>query len=349
MDAFKSKKKMTFHRTQATRMKALILQETKNIRLTNIKTPECNPNETLLKVTHCSICRTDAKSWAQGQRDLVLPRILGHEICGQKTNSTDRYIVWPASTCGNCDFCKNGAENLCSNIQVIGFHRDGGFAEYVKVPTDSLIKVPPTLPSEIACMTELMSSAVNAVEQVNLQKNQKVLIYGGGPAGLLLGLACKAFGAEPFIVEKNPEKIKLSTAFCKEANLTISNDVPCGLFDVAINAAPDSDTFSEGLTKLKSGGKFCLFSGFTKNGSLSADLMNEVHYRQLAVVGAYGSTKRQMETALKILEKNHTTIKLLIHKIINLEEVPSALPEILAGVALKYIVNLQTCDSDTLW
>jgi threonine dehydrogenase-like Zn-dependent dehydrogenase len=328
-------------------MKALLLDEIKRIHIANIKTPEENDDETILKVICCSVCRTDAKMWFQGQRDLILPRVLGHEICGQKLDSDEHFIVWPASACNNCYYCKSGAENLCSSIQVIGFHRDGGFAQYIKVPKESLIKIPRNFPPEIACIAELLSSGINALEQVKLEGKQKVLIYGGGPAGLLLGLACKCFGAEPFVVETNTKKLELVTQFCKKADIQISDVCTSDNFDVVINAAPDPATLLAGVLKLKSGGKFCLYSGFTKNVSIPTDLLNELHYRQLTVVGAYGSTKRQMETALKILENNLETVRLLIHKIITLEDVPSVLPEILSGQALKYVVNLQKCDSDT--
>ena len=322
-------------------MKALILEEIGKIHIANIEMPSCNDTETLLKVNYCSVCRTDAKMWSQGQRDLVLPRVLGHEICGQKLDSEEHYIVWPANACSECYQCEKGVENLCSNIQVIGFHRDGGFAQYVKVPKESLIKVSNTVPPEIACMTELLSSAVNAVEQIDLRKRHKVLIFGGGSAGLMLGLVCKYFGAEPFIVENNFKKFERVAQFCRKADLHVSKTVTCDSFDAVINAAPDPNILSEGILKLNVGGKYCLFSGVTKNVSVPSDLLNEVHYRQLTVVGAYGSTKRQMEVALKILESNVQTVGLLIHKIINLEAVPSVLPEVLRGQALKYVVDVQ--------
>ena len=324
-------------------MKAFILDEIKKSHITNIEVPNCTNEEILLKINYCSICRTDAKMWFQGQRDLVLPRILGHEICGQKIGSDEYYVVWPASTCNKCYYCKKGTENLCSSIQVIGFHRDGGFAQYIKVPKRSLIKVPKNVPPEIACMTELLSSAINAIEQIKLQKKQKVLIFGGGPAGLMLGLACKTFETEPVIVEKNPKKIKQIRHFCKNTNIHLSDTV-FDKFDVVINAAPDPNTLVEGILKLNTGGKYCLFSGFTKNVNIPSDLLNEIHYRQLTIVGAYGSTKRQMKTALKILETNTKTIRLLIHKIIHLENIPDVLPEILLGHTLKYVIDIQKCE-----
>ena len=322
-------------------MKALVLEGIKKIRASDVGIPACDADETLIKVSYCSVCRTDAKMWLQGQRDLVLPRIPGHEICGKKIGSSEHFIVWPAVSCDNCHYCKSGAENLCRNIQIIGFHRDGGFAQYVKAPERSLIKIPETVPPEIACMTELLSSAVNAIEQVDLQINQKVLIFGGGPAGIMLGLACKFWGAEPFIVENNPQKLEKTTLLCKKADINISAAAALEKFDVAINAAPDANTLAAGIFKLKKGGKYCLFSGFTKNVNIPGDLLNEVHYGQLTIIGAYGSTKRQMETALKILENNSQTVRLLIHKIINLESVPAVLPEIVSGRTLKYVVDMR--------
>ena len=325
-------------------MKALVLEKIQQLSVADIKMPVGDDSETLLQVLYCSVCRTDAKMWYQGQRDLVLPRVLGHEICGQKPDSNEKFIVWPASACHNCHYCKNGAENLCTDIQVIGFHRDGGFTQYIKVPNESLIKIPASVPPEIACMTELSAAAINAVEQADVRKGQKVLIYGGGPAGLLLGLACKYFGAVPLIVEKNQEKIKLGSQFCKEIGITVADNVPIGNFDnfnVVVNAAPDPNTLSDGIAKLAAGGKYCIFSGFTKNINIPTDLLNEIHYRQLTVVGAYGNTRRQMETALGLLDSHARAVGLLIHEIIKLEDVPSVLPEILNGQVMKYVVDLQ--------
>ena len=329
---------------QAVNMKALVLEGIQKLRVADIKMPVGNDSETLLQVLYGSVCRTDAKMWAQGQRDLVLPRVLGHEICGQKPDSHEKFVVWPASACHTCHYCKNGAENLCGNIQIIGFHRDGAFAQYIKVPNESLIKVPATVPPEIACMTELLAAAINAVEQADVQENQKVLIYGAGPAGLLLGLACRYLGAIPLMVEKNHEKIKLGAQFCKEVGITVVDTVAAensDNFNVVINAAPDPHTLSDGIAKLTAGGKYCIFSGFTKNINIPTDLLNEVHYRQLTVVGAYGNTRWQMGTALGILESNARAVSLLIHEIIKLDDVPSVLSEILNGQVMKYVVDLQ--------
>ncbi len=105
-------------------------------------------------------------------------------------------------------------------------------------------------------------------------------------------------------------------------------------FDAAINATPSFTTFPEGLSRLKAGGRFCLFSGFSKEGSVPASLINEIHYRQLQVVGAYGCTRDQMAKALTLLRRCRDQLELLIEDRIGLEQVPAVLSAVLvrAGV-----------------
>ena len=76
------------------------------------------------QVLCCAICRTDAKMWEQGHRDLVFPRVLGHEMVVSDKNG-NRYVVWPGKSCGLCRYCRNGRENLCEDMKITGFHHDG--------------------------------------------------------------------------------------------------------------------------------------------------------------------------------------------------------------------------------
>ena len=247
-----------------------------------------------VRVTHCALCRTDAKMWQQGHRDLVLPRVLGHEICGFREETGERFAVWPGKSCGNCPQCRHGAENLCPHIRIVGFHCDGGLAEAVRVSRSSLIPIADNISGELACLAEPLACSLNALEQAQLCAGEKVLIYGGGPVGLMMALVVQSMGAEPLIVENNPLRIQQTETFRMRLGL---NAVPQygGLSsDLVVNACSSLDAFRQGLWQLRSGGRFCLFSGFPDEAEASASLLNEVHYRQLKVVGAYGCTRRQM-------------------------------------------------------
>jgi D-arabinose 1-dehydrogenase-like Zn-dependent alcohol dehydrogenase len=84
-------------------MKALRLKEIGLLSLEETPLLHIRNDEALIKISHCAIRRTDAKAWQNGQRDLVLPRILGHEICRKHELTGERYVVWPGKSCGTCE------------------------------------------------------------------------------------------------------------------------------------------------------------------------------------------------------------------------------------------------------
>ncbi|MCP4104625.1 MAG: alcohol dehydrogenase catalytic domain-containing protein [Desulfobacteraceae bacterium] len=320
-------------------MISLQLEKIGSLKLKKKPVPEANPGEILLKVSHCALCRTDAKMWERGQRDLVLPRILGHEICGFSETSGKRFVVWPGKACGYCKQCKAGAENLCREMQIMGFHKDGGLAEYAAVPESSLIPIPDDLPGDIASLAEPLACTINAIQQAKVKTEDRVLIFGAGPVGLLMGLAVHTQEAYPFIRDINPDRFIQSEKFCNKIGIQCDSEQSESGFDAVINAASSTDTFLNGIPELNDAGCFCLFSGLTDNNPIPASLINEIHYRQLTITGAYGCTGLQMEKAVKILSDNKNKVKLLIEAHIRLENVSPVLPGIAAGQALKYIVE----------
>jgi threonine dehydrogenase-like Zn-dependent dehydrogenase len=305
-----------------------------------------------LKVKYCGICRTDAKMWDKGQRDLLLPRILGHEFCGY--DSCNRlFIVWPAKSCGTCFQCLSGNENLCSHIEILGFHRDGGMAEFSVVPEDSLICVPGDLEPALSIFAEPMACGINALQQLDGSGKLKecefrrtgggnLLIFGGGTCGLLIALAAKEYGLTPFVVEKNDKKGAKCEPFKTISGIETGADIPVDRkFDYVINAAASSDTLFSGIRSLCAGGKFVLFSGLNRDFQFSAEILNELHYRQLTLVGAYGCTKRQMIEAVEIITKNQNAVKTLIEDFIKLDDVEKTMPAVLSGNKLRYIIKFQ--------
>ncbi len=278
--------------------------------------------------------------WQQGQRDLVLPRILGHEVCACHPVSGERFVVWPGAACGECAACRAGLANLCRHMSILGFHRDGGFAELVAAPISSLIPVPTDLSGPLACLAEPLGCALNALDQLRLSPKMSLLIYGGGTLGLLLAVAARALGASAFLVETNRRKLERSSTLRDAFNIPGDVEGPHTEFDTAINATPDLGTLSEGLQRLRPDGNFCLFSGFPGHDQLPASLLNEVHYRQLHLVGAYGCTRDQMVRGLALLDQQGNVFAPLIEDCISLEQVAAIMPAVLSGASFKHIVQL---------
>ncbi|MFP4031993.1 MAG: alcohol dehydrogenase catalytic domain-containing protein [Desulfococcaceae bacterium] len=318
-------------------MKALRLHEPGRLSLEETAEPAPCPEELVLRVTHCAICRTDAKMWRMGHRDLIPPRILGHELVGEGPDRV-RYAVWPGIACGRCPACRGGAENLCPEMRIVGFHRDGGFAEHVAVPKAGLLPVPPEVPGTVACLAEPLACAINGLDQTGVRSGDRTLVFGAGPLGLLIGLAARHRGAEPVIWEIRPDRLAETRAFRDRVGVPEDAGASTG-YDAALNAAPAGSTIGEGLARLRPGGRFCLFSGLTGGSPPSLADLNRIHYRQLTVTGAYGCTRDGMRKALQILAECPNEAALLVEAEVGLAEVPELLPTILEGRGLRRVIR----------
>jgi nicotinate-nucleotide--dimethylbenzimidazole phosphoribosyltransferase len=294
--------------------------------------------EVLLRVLYCAVCRTDAKMWEQGHRDLILPRVPGHEIAVVDSQGR-RYVVWPGESCGNCDYCRAGRENLCRRIRIIGFHRDGGFADQIMIPEASLIPVPETLDALIACLAEPVGCVLHALEKCRLKSHARVLVYGGGTMGLLAALVARENGADPVVIEKNPDRIKAASPFLVKAGITCVQDTSETGFDAVINACPDPAAFSQGLQRLDSGGCFCFFSGLAKDQAVPTDLINLAHYREITITGSYGLNRADMRRALCFLDVRQLLMHTLIQAVVDPEDAPLLMARVLSGGGFKYVLD----------
>lgn len=321
-------------------MKALILKDIGRLVCEDIPEPVPKPGKVSVRVTHCALCRTDAKMCFQGQRDLTLPRVLGHEISGIREDTAGRVVAWPGESCGMCSFCRSGNENLCDSVRILGFNSDGGLAQKIMIAESSLVAIPPYLSDDIACLAEPLACAINAIERIGPGNGDSLLIFGGGSAGMLLALAAKTFGLIPFIVETNPAKLIKSRTFREKMSINSSQSVKSDYYDLAINACPSIDAVMRGVTRIVKGGRFCLFSGLAKQETLPAALLNEIHYRQLQLVGAYGCTLRNIKTALRLLDEFQDAAQFIIEKRIDMEEVVEAMKEVISGRTLKIVARI---------
>ena len=204
----------------------------------------------------------------------------------------DRVYVYPGVWCGECPSCRRGAENLCRQMRIMGFHRDGGFAEYVAAPLQSLIPVPDGLSDEEAVFAEPLSCCLNALELGGVAEGDTLGIWGAGPAGTLLSRAGALRGAETVVIERDGRRRALA---CGHA-------APPALVDVAIVAVGTPEAYVEAFDALAPRGRVVVFSGLLSeaDGGMHVSL-NRLHYCEHTVVGAYGCCFRHGEAALGLL------------------------------------------------
>jgi nicotinate-nucleotide--dimethylbenzimidazole phosphoribosyltransferase len=296
------------------------------------------------KVLCCAICRTDAKMWEQGHRDLVFPRVLGHEMVVEDQDQT-RYVVWPGKSCGICQFCTTGRENLCEDMEITGFHKDGGFADYAVLPKKSLIRIPENLDIHAACFAEPVSCVINAFEKLSFKKYDRLLIYGAGTMGLITALYAQSLGLVPMIIEKNQVKIKHIDHFLQATGIECSKDTNASDFELVINTCADFIAFSQAIVKTAKGGQISFFSGISKNEQIETNLLNLIHYKEARMSGVYGMTRDHMAKSIDFMQTHEDTLKLLIEKIVPPSHALELMSKVLSGKYLKFILDFNLTDN----
>lgn len=320
-------------------MKALVLAGKELIEIVDLPVSSPPEHDIAVRVAASGICRTDAKMWHSGHRDLELPRVPGHEFCGYVDDAPGKlYSIWPGSACGTCKACRSGRENLCPAISIIGFHRDGGFAETVHVPKSSLLEVPNGLNASMATLAEPLACAIHGMKQSRSSGSDRVLIFGAGTLGILLGIAAADRGARVAITDPNAEKMEKSSRFRDDTGIETLENSTSASFDVMFNATSSAVALSTGICRLAPGGRFCLFSGLGQTPERTDAIFHELHYRELELVGSYGCTRQDMRDALLLLDRYRNDLGFLIERELRLEDVPTVIGTILDGRAFRQVI-----------
>jgi len=306
-------------------MKAVVIDEIGSFAYRDIDIPKLSDGETLVKVSVAGLCRTDLKIIRVGHRDLTLPRVPGEEVIGTVetlgSGATgfevgQRVYIYPGISCGKCKQCIKGAGNLCVDMQVMGFHRDGGFAPYLVAPAQSLTPVPPDISDEEAILTEPLSCCLNAIELGAVGEGDVVGIWGGGPAGTLLGRASAALGATPHVIEKDERRRELACGYDRS---------PTDELDVAFVAVGDKQAYVDALSCLGPRGRLVVFSGLAKDDCHLPIDFNHMHYLEQTIVGAYGCSYRHGVQALEMIATGAVTVKDMVSHKMPLSELDAAL------------------------
>ena len=193
-----------------TTMKAAIYSGVNTVENVIRPIPELKDGETLIKVESAGICGTDMAIFAGKHPRAKAPLIMGHEVGGivaeisgdvpKGVEIGSRVTFFPLISCGECYTCRSGKTYVCENLKLIGIDTDGGMAEYMVVPSESVIPVPNTWNKNRAALMEPVAVAVHAVRRSSVKVGDTVLVLGAGIIGLLCAQMLKAAGAAKVVI-----------------------------------------------------------------------------------------------------------------------------------------------------
>jgi propanol-preferring alcohol dehydrogenase len=204
-------------------MKAAVLHEFKKpLVIEEVKRPTPGPGEVLIEVEACGVCHSDLHvadgDWKQLAGIVKKPLILGHEIAGrvvekgaavQDLQVGDRVgVPWVHWTCGVCEFCRDGNENLCIKQAITGVTVDGGYAEFAKAPASHAMKIPPNLPpNEVAPLFCAGVTVYRALKHAKILAGQRLAVFGVGGLGHIAVQIGRGLGAEVTAIDISEEKL----------------------------------------------------------------------------------------------------------------------------------------------
>jgi propanol-preferring alcohol dehydrogenase len=222
-------------------MKAAILHDFKQqLVIEEVGRPRPDADEVLIEVKACGACHSDVHvadgDWPQLAGIVKRPLILGHEIAGDVVEKGEAVhdlqigdrvgVPWIYWTCGECEFCREGNENLCSRQKITGVTVDGGYAEFVKAPATHALKIPDGLSAvEAAPLFCAGVTVYRALKNSGILAGQRLAVFGIGGLGHLAVQFGRAFGAEVTAIDISEEKLELARSFGAVIALAATGDV----------------------------------------------------------------------------------------------------------------------------
>ncbi len=249
-------------------MKALVYTQPGELQLQERPMPQLAPGEVVLKIEAVGICGSDMHAWHGHDPRRKPGLVLGHEFVGAINQSAapgfelgTRWTGNPLITCGVCEYCVQGRNNLCSHRTMVGMTRPGAYAQYMSIPAASLIAMPQHMPATAAALTEPAATAWHAINLsmralVRPLHECRVLIIGGGAIGMLAALLLQHLGVSHLTVtELNPlRRATLQKAVGCEAIDPRQQPLAESSYDFVMDAVGAKLTRQQAFASVKPGG-----------------------------------------------------------------------------------------------
>ena len=312
------------------KMLAMILSnlasvESNPLKLTEISRHEIeNSKEILIKIEACGVCHSQLHGIEGDWKELgippTLPTVPGHEVVGlvkeigndvKKFKIGDRVGITPLmGSCMNCQYCNEGKEYLCDNMEVTGESLKGGYAEYITVSEDFATKVPQSMKPEYAAPLFCAGiTAYKAVKAAEPKKNKKIAIFGIGGVGHMAVQFAKVEGCVVSGISRKEKHLDVAKklgadnvfVYTHEQEKFLSKlNQDYGLFDAAVVFAPVDEVTDTAIKSVKKGGTVII--------ATVGKIPNFLAFEEKTVRGTLIGSRKDMEEVIDISVKHNIQV-----------------------------------------
>jgi 2-desacetyl-2-hydroxyethyl bacteriochlorophyllide A dehydrogenase len=307
-------------------MRQIVCEQPNQLVYKETDAPVAQSGEALVRIRRIGICGTDMHAYKGNQPFFSYPRVLGHELSGEIVGLGDDAApfhigdivsVIPYMECGVCIACRNGKTNCCTDMLVLGVHKDGGMADYIAVPYGHLIRIE-GLSLDHAALIEPLSIGAHAIRRADIQHGEYVLVIGAGPIGLGVMTLAKQKGAKVIAMDVNSERL----AFCREwalVDYTVQaqenpldqiKDITNGEFPTTVfDATGNARSMAEAFKYPAHGGKL-VYVGLVKADIAFHD--PDFHKRELTLMGSRNATREDFESVIRSIKEGNIPLNAYI-------------------------------------
>lgn len=338
-------------------MKASRFLGNKTFAVTDLPTPHAGPGELVLRNQVCGVCGTDVHIYhgEPGSADVNPPVVLGHEYSGEVVEVGegvtgfavgDHVTVDPNIYCGHCAYCQNGKKQLCPSMEAIGVTRDGGFAQYSRIPASQAFKLEPTVPWEAAAMAEPLACCLHGIDLAGIQVGDKVCVVGGGAIGLLMVQLAKLSGASQIVLSEPNEKrrqvgLQLGANAALDPTRTDAQEAFAQVLDgganVVIECVGNVPAVKSAFQFAGKGATVLLFSVPKVDATFDLPLF-DVYKKELTIKGSFVNPDTHARAVALINSGNVDFGPIITHRF-PLDQLPEAIAMQMSDASIKVVVE----------
>jgi len=326
-------------------MQAAVYRAPDDVRTETIAIPEISSGEVLVRIDTCGICGTDLKKIHTGSH--TAPRVFGHEMAGTISAVGegvrgfavgDRVMAFHHIPCGQCFYCRKQTFAQCERYKLVGTTAGlgaaagGGFAQYIRVmdwivgdgvTPAGLIRIPDDIPFEQAAFIEPVNTCFKAIQLLNLEPDDTVLVIGQGSIGILLAALARQTGATVLTSDMYAERHVIAAKFGLDHPLDARGDVVAAAkaategrgADVALVAVGADALIATAMQAIRPGGRVMLFAS-TQHGTAPFDPA-AVCMDEKTLMGSYSASVAIQQEGIDLVFEGYRSGKLDLTQLIS--------------------------------
>ncbi len=302
----------------ATGMRTAVLHAPRHLGIVERPMPLAEPGEVVVRIAATAVCHTDLSIYTGEHPGVKYPVVMGHESTGvvhavgaavTNVKPGQPVIINPIISCGRCDCCRRGEENLCRNAGLFGREVEGSMSEYVHLPARYVYALPPQLALADATLIETLATVRHSQERAGLKAGESVVVLGQGATGLLHTRLAVIAGADP-VIAVSRTKWKLDMAVRQGAHHALDTGVEQAAeevkrltggsgADLVIDTVGGAKALMAALEMVRPGGRIAPFA--VSHEPCAAFTTFPLYYKELSIIGSRALTTADMAPSIDLV------------------------------------------------